>query len=379
MNKLFPLIFVPLLMVACGDDNSSSANDDEPSSSSEEAVLSSSTAQETHKTTTATDASSSSEQAKQAASSSSVEEQNPTSSANDNQELSHDYGEGYTFAIPYRYDQDAGIIYQGTYTCNYHADTKTFAWEENLEPTSAKVIKIVGDSMWVGPTSKDIADDPDYYNTENLALSTNHNGILGTWTITDCERKLGQTEIKCTGYIGNMGGIARNLRITEDSVYNTTLIDLNFKGEPYKTNFDLFINRYTEYDIGDLTIDSLIEVNEFKQLSDRKFLIHNQEFTEGGDARFDSTGMNYIRTMSSNGKTCTNIQTLGFITEKLCKEKSEDFLLSARDKSDDRFYYENGPVEGFAVSNNEEYFECVKSLITEETLNYLKKFHRNFN
>ncbi len=42
MNKLFPLIVIPLFMLACGDDKSSSANDDELSSSSEEASIESS-------------------------------------------------------------------------------------------------------------------------------------------------------------------------------------------------------------------------------------------------------------------------------------------------------------------------------------------------
>ena len=323
MKKTYCILFSSLLMVACGDDNSSSVNDP--------------------------------------------------------QELGHDFGDGYVYAMPYRYDQASGIIYQGTFSCNYHADTKTFAWEENPESIEAKAIKIVGDSMWIGPTSKDIVEDSDYYNSETLALSTNHNGILGTWNVTGCKRKLGQTEIKCTEYIGSLSGIAKTLTFTEDSVYNKTVVDISSGTHPYKTNFDNIINRYTGYNVGDLTVDSLIKANELEQLLNMKFRIHNQEFTEGGDARFDSTGMNYIRTMSSNGKTCTNIQTLGFITEKMCKEKSEDFLLSARDKSEERYYYENGPVSGFSVDNNEEYNECVKKLFTEETLNFLGQFNRVYD
>ena len=323
MKKTSYILFPALLMVACGDDNSSSANDQ--------------------------------------------------------QELGHDFGDGYVYAMPYHYDQASGIIYQGTFSCNYHADTKTFAWEENPESIESKAIKIVGDTMWIGPTSKEIAEAPDYYNSETLALSTDHNGILGTWRVTDCMRTLGQTEIRCTGYIASLSGIARTLTFTEDSVYNTTVIDISFGTKSYKTNFGNIIDKYSGYNVGDLTVDSLIKANELEQLPDMKFRIHNQEFTEGGDARFDSTGMNYFRTMSSNGKTCTNIQTLGFITEKMCKEKSEDFLLSARDKSEEIYYYEDGPVSGFSVDNNEEYYECVKKLFTEETLNFLSQFNRTFN
>ena len=143
--------------------------------------------------------------------------------------------------------------------------------------------------MWIGPTSKDIVEDSDYYNSETLALSTNHNGILGTWNVTGCKRKLGQTEIKCTEYIGSLSGIAKTLTFTEDSVYNKTVVDISSGTHPYKTNFDNIINRYTGYNVGDLTVDSLIKANELEQLLNMKFRIHNQEFTEGGDARFDST------------------------------------------------------------------------------------------
>ena len=46
MNKLFPLIVIPLFMLACGDDKSSSASDDDLSSSSEEASIESSSNEE---------------------------------------------------------------------------------------------------------------------------------------------------------------------------------------------------------------------------------------------------------------------------------------------------------------------------------------------
>jgi len=42
MNKLFPLVLIPIFMLACGDDNSSSASDDEHPSSSQAKELSSS-------------------------------------------------------------------------------------------------------------------------------------------------------------------------------------------------------------------------------------------------------------------------------------------------------------------------------------------------
>ncbi len=89
--------------------------------------------------------------------------------------------------------------------------------------------------------------------------------------------------------------------------------------------------------------------------------------------------MNYITTISSNGKTCTNTQRLGFIIEKLCKEESAEFLLSARDKSDDQLYYKEGPVEGFSVDNNDEFNKCAKGLPTEETKQLLNQYTVNSN
>ena len=71
MNKLFPLIVIPLFMLACGDDKSSSASDDELSSSSEEASIESSSDEEI--------VSSSSEKKENQNSSSSVQEANSSS------------------------------------------------------------------------------------------------------------------------------------------------------------------------------------------------------------------------------------------------------------------------------------------------------------
>ena len=301
----------------------------------------------------------------------------------------NDFGEGYTYTIPIKYDEVTGRVYQGTYACNYHPDTKKFAWEEYPESLDPSSYKIVGDSLWMGPAEKQISDDPEeqlffdtYHNYETLSLSNDHNGIYGTWKVTGCKRQLGETDIKCSKFIGGMSGIARTMKITKDSVYITTTVDTD-NLEQNDINIGAILDRNFGYDIGDAIIKQLLVektiTKEPKELLKQSFSIGNQLFEVVSAPKFDASGMNYITTMSSNGKTCTNTQRLGFINEKLCKEESAEFLLSDRDKSEEQFYYEEGPVEGFKIDNRDEYYECTKSLVTEETKNLLSPFAKVHN
>ena len=332
MKKAYVVLFGLFMLVACGDDNSASATD----------------------------------------------------SLNAN-----DFGEGYTYTIPIKYDEAMGRVYQGTYACNYHPDTKKFAWEEYPESLDPGSYKIVGDSLWMGPAEKQIYDDPEeqlfldtYHNYETLSLSNDHNGIYGTWKVTGCKRILGDTEIKCSKYIGGISGIARTMKITKDSIYIITIVDSD-NLEPNDINIVNVIQRSFGFDISDAIIKQLIIENTIKKGSKeflkQSFSIGNQLFEVVSTPKFDATGMNYITTISSNGKTCTNTQRLGFINEKLCKEERAEFLLSARDKSDDQLYYKEGPVEGFSVDNNDEFNKCAKGLPTEETKQLLNQYTVNSN
>lgn len=310
---------------------------------------------------------------------------NPTSSF-ENSQLSKtstaDFGEGYTFAIPIKYDEATGLILQGTYTCNYHPDTKTFAWEENPESLEQGTYRIVGDSLWMGPAKMQTSDDRNeqmfldaYHNVETLALSNNHDGIYGVWNVTGCERKLGEINIKCTKYIGHLSGIARTLNITKDTVYNTTVVDFN-NLVMNDVNLEAILDDDFGFDIRntnqlvDSQIIKIYPIQNYKQ----SFSIGNQMFEEAASFKFDSTGMKYITTMSSNGITCTRTKHTGMITEKMCKEESAEFLLSGRDKSEEEFYYEEGPIESFGLDNRDEYRECTKSLPTEETKQILSQY-----
>ena len=378
MKKAYCILFSTLLMVACGDDNSSSATDD-VSSSSEETIFSSSEEEIESSSSEVQQAknSSSSSQEENSSSSETNSSSSSVSSSGSNLPVSVDFGEGYTYAMAYRYDEATGIIYQGIESCNYHADSKTFAWEENALALDSNKVTIVGDSMWLGPVEKIIADDPDmqdfydtYENRETLLLSSNHNGIYGKWEVTGCERTFGETEIRCTPYIGGLSGIARTITITQDSVYNTTVVDTSNIIKK-KMNIGRILGNYFGFEIGDFHIDSLTEAQVIKVISNEEFSIGNQTFTGSDYAKFDKTGMNYYETISSNGKTCTKHEQLGFITKDLCLEGNADFLLSARDKSDDAYYYKEGSVNGFSIDNREEFYECTKSLVTEETKSIL--------
>ena len=295
-----------------------------------------------------------------------------------------DFGEGYTYAIPIKYDEATGRVYQGTYACNYHPDTKTFAWEEYPESLEPGSYKIVGDSLWMGPVTKQEAENEDqqsfydtYFNYETLALSNNHDGIYGEWKVTGCRRNLGSTEIKCRKYIGGLSGIARTLNITKDTIYNTTTVDLD-NLEQNEIKPASIIRNNLGFDIAEamlsyLLIEKIVTKDPMQQLK-QSFSIGNQKFEEEFHFKFDKTGMNYITTLSSNGKTCTKTERAGYIAEKQCKEESADFLLSARDKSEDELYYKEGPVEGFGIDNIDEFNECSKNLPTEETKQLLNQY-----
>lgn len=330
MKKIFSLVTLAALFIACGDDSSTSATDSGESSS-------------------------------------------------------NDFGEGYTYAIAHRYDEATGIMYQRLEACNYHPSTKTFAWEENAIPLDSNRLTVIGDSMWIGPVEKFVADDPDmqdfydsYDKRETLLMSTDHNGIYGKWTMTGCRRVLGETNIKCTASVGGMKGVARTLTITTDSVYNTTVVDLSsITGEINQLKLSQTLHNNLGFDIGDLYIDTLVETQVIKVISDTAFSIGSQTFTKGGSAKFNDTGMNFYETFSSNGKTCTKHEQLGLITKEQCLEGNADFLLSDRGDEKDSYHYEEGPVEGFSLDNRDEYYECTQSLVTEETKNILSPHARN--
>ena len=298
---------------------------------------------------------------------------NSTSATNSSD--SYDYGEGYTIALPFRYDETTGIAYQGTSSCYYHADSKTFTWEENVEAISMNSVKIIGDSMWLGPTSEEYDSEDFYYNYEKLALATNHHeGLYGTWELTGCKRVIGETEIKCDIYVNGLAGIALTYKFTKDSIYTT------FKYNPVTAkafrdshwNLPRIIDKFFFDGTTNFHLDPTTFANKAKQINDSKFSINNQVFEYRWVDEFNNMGFGNGISFTSNGKTCEYIEFMGGITENMCKEENADLLLSGRDKAFDEDYYKDGPINEFHTSRNtKEFQECMQSLILPETKAFL--------
>ena len=297
---------------------------------------------------------------------------NPSSATN-NAPSSYDSGEGYTIALPFRYDETTGIAYQGTSSCYYHADSKTFSWEENIEATSTNSVKITGDSMWLGPSSEKYDPEDFYYNYEKLALATNHDGLYGTWELTGCTRVIGETEIKCGIYINGLAGIAQTFKITKDTIYTT----FNYNPVTAKAfmdehwNVPRIIDHYFLDDSTYFYLDSVNFANNIKIIDNSKFSIKKQIFEHQWKFEFNKNGFGTIYSFTSNGKTCEYIDFMGGITENMCKEGNTDLLLSGRDKAFDEDYYKDGPIEEFTSRNTKEFQECMQSLILPETKAFL--------
>ncbi len=343
MRKSFTLLFVTFLLAGCFKNNTTSAPDSDNSND--------------------------------ASSSSSV---NSSSVFNPN-----DFGEGYTIATTYTYDEATGLLNMGTVTCNYHPDSKTFTWGENNKPLFSNKIKIVGDSLWIGPLERIVSEDAGgqtfydkYFNIDTLALSNNHNGILGIWTVTKCTRVIGETEINCTPEDEEPIEENKTLKFTSDSVYITKSLTNS------STTIEMLYSSYSMLEELGFNFDptesfALEKHGIIKFSSDeyfhKSFSIGDQSFERNNSVRYDPTGLNSSVTFSSNGKTCSNNIKAAFITKELCQESNEDFLLSERDKSSDQMYYEEGPVGFYMINSIDEYNDCVKGLASEETRNLLNQ------
>lgn len=284
-------------------------------------------------------------------------------------------GEGYRFSTPIKYDEAAGLLYQNTYSCFYHPSADihvgTFAWEQDtLFEDNINSIKVEGDSLWIGPNPSYYDPDDYYYRYEDLAISNNHDGIYGTWKKTGCKRDIATKEIECGPYINSLSGIAVDLIITKDS--NTVIYKIDrtaHENQFNNINIGHFISRL-KYDMGSLTVDSLVAVGAI-QVDSNIIRLNTQTFTLSDASHFDDTGMNYVNIYTSNGKSCTLQESLGFISKEQCLAGDEELLLSERDHGDEKSLYEDGPVNGFSYDNRDEFKNCMYSLLTQETIDFL--------
>lgn len=343
MKKSYAFLFVPFLIAGCFETNSTSASDTDNSNET-----------------------------------SSSSNANSSSVSNPN-----DFGEGYTFATTYTFDEATGLLNMGTVSCNYHPDSKTFTWGENNKPLFSNKIKIVGDSLWIGPLERIVSEDTGgqtfydkFFNIDTLALSNNHNGILGIWTVTKCTRIIGETEINCTPEDEEPIEENKTLKFTSDSVYITKSLTNS------STTTKMLYSSYSMLqELGfnfDPTVSFALEKYGIIKFSSdeyfhKSFSIGDQSFEKNNTVRYDSTGLTSSVTFSSNGKTCSHHINTAFITKELCQESNEDFLLSERDKSSDQMYYEEGPVGFYLIDDGNDYNACVKGLASEETRNLLNQ------
>lgn len=289
------------------------------------------------------------------------------SSAEDNKSLGNSISaEGHKYTSAYRFTDNL-LIYP--WSCVYH-HPGIFAWEETAGDTSS--YKIEGDSLWIGPSPSEYDPENHYNNRERLAISNNHDGLIGTWKMTDCERNISTQVIECDHFINGLNGIAFDMIFTQDSVTNITKLDSaslleRFKViEPYR-----FVGQMFSFHIGNETADSLVQAKQIEVLDYENIRINNQLFTLTDLSHFDATGMNYVSVYTSDGKSCTKIESLGHVNKEQCLEGNEELLLSARDHSDEEYLYKEGPINVFIYNNNEEFKKCMYSLLTSETLEFL--------
>jgi hypothetical protein len=100
------------------------------------------------------------------------------------------------------------------------------------------------------------------------------------------------------------------------------------------------------------------------------FSINNQPFERNLIIRLDSAGMFYSLTYSSNEKKCQTSGNRAFITKELCLEGNKDILLSNFDEYRNQ---DGGPLGFYATRYADDYENCLKELVDEETRTMLEQ------
>lgn len=317
---------------------------------------------------------------------------NPTSSF-----ASADLGNGYTFATTYTYVESTGLLNMGTVTCNYSPNSESFTWGENNNSLYKNRIKIIGDSMWIGPHERRVSEDSieqawydRYNNIDTLALSNDNNGILGSWTVTTCTRVIGKTEINCSQDAHDYIEDHKAFRFTPDSVYITMMFKETQIPDVQLTDEELEnIRALTSYsllqELGfsfDPTMSYFLEKDGIiKIYSDgyfhKSFSINNQPFERNFIMRLDSAGMYSSLAFSSNEKKCETYANKAFITKQLCLEGNKDILLSNISEHSRQTYKDGVPLGFYVTHSADDYNKCLKELVNEETRTLLDQLPHN--
>lgn len=230
-----------------------------------------------------------------------------------------------------------------------------FLWEDIGVLSDTSKFKLVGDSLWIGPSDSKYNPDDFYRNYERLSIGSSHDGLYGQWTSTGCTRIIGQNEIKCDIAINGMYGYSQSQTYTKDSVYFLTKYDSSRYPEDYGSIRQAI--RYMGYYISQDAIDSLENIGLIKQKTKETFTVNGQDITFKYDGKSDSTGINYLTIFESNGKNCTRVENLVEVTEKECRDASQKKIPHE---------YESGEiVTSFSYNNKDEFKQCLQEMLTE--------------
>ena len=396
MNKLFPLIVIPLFMLACGDDKSSSASDDELSSSSEEASIESSSDEEI--------VSSSSEKKENQNSSSSVQEANSSS----------DKGESSSSEVKEKSSSSMDIISEDGWIttvkidnfsffdekylryyfleeeCDYDSTTNTFKWVTedytgvfNRYDRSILEDEFNGDSLkymiWYSfgfKISNDTLYECDYIGDacETIETATVYVGtsksIFSTW--------------ECVGriYKGEYSEIPSNYKITLTLApqQRTITTRSKIKGSKYTPEprqycgviYDLFNDEQREelcnnklQNIQALSTDTVFISNDMwilaKDLDKADLSVNDQIFEVSFNhiLEMDPTQIStFTNQITYQGTTCTWWQKSVEITQEYCEngDHSQDVVESEYSNIHRTFIKQ---LQG-SSDNDNEFEECIK-------------------
>ena len=392
MNKFFPLILIPMFMLACGDDNSSSAAD-EVSSSSEETIFSSSE-EEIESSSEGNAVSSSSENKAESTSSSSEAEE--SSEAKDKSSSSKEIisEDGWVtiekidhFSF---FDEEHLRYYFLEEECDYDSTTNTFKWVTedytgvfNRYDRSILEDKFNGDSLkymiWYSfgyKMSNDTLYECDYIGDacETIETATVYIGssksIFSTW--------------ECVGriYHGEYSDIPSNYKITLTLTpkQRTITTRSKIKGSKYTPEprqycgviYDLFNDEQREelcnnklQNIQALSTDTVFISNDMwilaKDLDKADLSVNDQIFEVSFNhiLEMDPTQVStFTNQITYQGTTCTWWQKNVEITQEYCEngDHSQDVIESEYSNIHRTFIKQ---LQG-SSDNDNEFQECIK-------------------
>ena len=389
MNKFFPLILIPMFMLACGDDNSSSAAD-EVSSSSEETIFSSSE-EEIESSSEGNAVSSSSENKAESTSSSSEAEE--SSEAKDKSSSSKEIisEDGWVtiekidhFSF---FDEEHLRYYFLEEECDYDSTTNTFKWVTedytgvfNRYDRSILEDEFNGDSLkymiWYSfgyKMSNDTLYECDYIGDacDTIKTATVYIGssksIFSTW---ECVGRIYHGEYseipdsyKITLTLTPKQKTTRTSYLTGTSTYPTEycrlIYDLFKDEEKEKLCEDYFRN------IDQITADTAFISNDIWLVAKDSNIVYvsvnNQIFETDFSQTLDMRPSQYslsTKKVTYQGITCTYWNKNVDITQQYCEEGNPDLDLVRNDYSN--IHHKDVPMLRGYRENSNEFEECIK-------------------